>query len=57
MNTLEKINRAKTEIAKEILEDIYKLKEESLFSEEVEELYMRIHSHINKHYLFKSDYT
>ena len=54
MNTLEKINRAKQEVAKEILEEIYWI---SLNIEHSTEMYNKIHEYIEKEHLHKSDYT
>jgi len=51
-----KINRAKTEVAKEILEKVYELYEEKWLYE-IEDFYNEITSYIEKEHLFQSDYT
>ena len=58
MNTLEKINRAKQEVAKEILEKIYDISEQcELNWESCNDMNNRIYEYIEKEHLNKSDYT
>ena len=62
MNTLEKINRAKYQTSKEILEKAYELYNSMEFEsyEEyniVDEFYNRLQEYISRDHLFESDYT
>jgi len=54
MSTIAMINKAKEEVAKQILEDI-----DNMFNahNDFEEFYFAIGKKIEKEYLFKSDYT
>jgi len=57
MNTLAKINRAKEEVAREILEQVYQIWEELNWEWDMADMYQKIDSYIRKEHLFESDYT
>ena len=56
MNTIEKINRAKYQTAKEILEKAYEFYN-IMEIESVNEFYNHLETYIRKEHLFESDYT
>ena len=58
MNILAKINRAKYQVAEQILDEIYNInKEKESYWWNREDLLNDIISYIKKEHLFKSDYT
>jgi hypothetical protein len=61
MNTLQKINKAKYEVAEEILSDIWDIVSSQEWSWEdewdIERLHNQISEYIETQHLFKSDYT
>ena len=60
MNTLAKVNKAKYETAKEILEYMYISLDDIQFEHPADKLaifYWGLENHIRKEYLFESDYT
>jgi len=61
MRTLEKTNRAKQQVAEEILSDIWEIISSQEWSWEdewdIERLHNQISEYIETHHLHKSDYT
>lgn len=60
MNNLNKINKAKEELAKEILDEIWNITQNLDNNWDVEtadSIYNRVDDYIKREHLFKSDYT